>query len=538
MKHSPGFLRLVNDAKQRVQEISVQEVQRSLERGDDFVFVDTREEHEWHEAHAAGATFLSKGVIERDIEKTIPDKRKRIVLYCGGGYRSVLVADNLQKMGYKNVVSMAGGWRAWKTAGGPIETSRLTYGESVFPPKLGVMEPRIAYGEVVRSGNPFTPMTGIEPSVFGGRILELKFFEERIQRALTNYCEHFLVLGNWGIGKSTLFKEYKRSCQDNGYLASVVPLEAFQPGTKLIEAARSIVEGMLRDLPFGIQKFKKLTEFFDSVGIDVLGTGLNFSRDTSKKELSPQAFLHDTFLHLWQDVKSKTDVFVLLLDDLDNFSGVSEIVMTLKQTLSMDTLRKTRILVGISSTPGNWLSITSMAKHHPLSRYFLSRIELSPLSESEFSDTIAKSLRRTGVSIEPNVVTKVYEYTGGHPFEMQVLCYHLFSNHLGRTITLDVWDKALLGAINDLGRAVFDNWYAQASGEEAKVLRLVAEGGCDMSAREVQGAAKKNKVKVSRANVAKYLRRLAEKGLLTKSARGLFSISDPMFRMYVKTRNE
>ncbi len=530
MKHSPGFVKLVNDAKRRVREISIAEVQRRLERGDDFVFVDTREEHEWNEAHAAGATFLSKGIIEREIERTIPDKKKEIVLYCGGGYRSALAADNLQKMGYANVYSMSGGWRGWKEAGGRTFSFSSVHGM--------VKETRATYGGVSRTGNPFTPMTGIEPSVFGGRTVELNFFEERIQRALTNYCEHFIVLGNWGIGKSTLFKEYKRICQDKGYLASVVPLEAFQPGTKLIDAARSVVEGMLRDLPFGIQKFKKLTEFFDSVGIDVLGTGLNFSRDTSKKDLSPQAFLHDTFLHLWQDVKNKSDVFLLLLDDLDNFSAVPEVVMTLKQTLSMDALRKTKILVGITSTPANWLSITSTAKHHPLSRYFLSRIELSPLSESEINETVMKSLARTGVSIEREVVTKVYEHTGGHPFEMQVLCYHLFNNHLGRKITLDVWDTALLGAINDLGKAVFGNWYTQASGEEAKVLRLVAGGEKDMSAKEVQDAAKKHKVKISRANVAKYLRRLVDKELLNTSARGLFSISDSMFRMYVKTCKE
>jgi hypothetical protein len=231
-------------------------------------------------------------------------------------------------------------------------------------------------------------------------------------------------------------------------------------------------------------------------------------------------------------------VFVLLLDDLDNFSSVSEIVMTLKQTLSMDTLRKTKILVGITSTPANWLSITSIAKHHPLSRYFLSRVELSPLSEIEINETVVNSLARTGVSIEREVVTKVYEHTGGHPFEMQVLCYHLFNNHLGRKITLDVWDKALLGAINDLGKAVFDNWYAQASGEEAKVLHLIVEGENDMSAKEVQDSAKEHRVKISRANVAKYLRRLVDKELLNKSARGLFSISDPMFRMYVRTCKE
>jgi rhodanese-related sulfurtransferase len=121
MEHSPGFLALVNDAKSRVKEISVAEVQHRFSRGADFVFVDTREEHEWDEAHAAGAIFLSKGIIEREIERAVPDKGKEIILYCGGGYRSALSGDNLQKMGYTNVFSMAGGWKAWIAQGGNVQ---------------------------------------------------------------------------------------------------------------------------------------------------------------------------------------------------------------------------------------------------------------------------------------------------------------------------------------------------------------------------------------------------------------------------------
>lgn len=126
MEHTPSFLALVNDAKSRVKETSVAEVRERFRRGDIFVFIDTREEHEWNESHAKGARHLSKGIIEREIEREVPDKSKEIVLYCGGGYRSALAADNLQKMGYSHVRSMAGGWKAWKSAGAPV-----TNGEKV-----------------------------------------------------------------------------------------------------------------------------------------------------------------------------------------------------------------------------------------------------------------------------------------------------------------------------------------------------------------------------------------------------------------------
>jgi rhodanese-related sulfurtransferase len=121
MKHAPGFLAIVNDAKTRVKETNVAEVKQRLDAGEKVHLVDTREESEWARGHIAGATWLGKGIIERDIEAKIPDKNAKIVLYCGGGFRSALAADNLQKMGYTNVESMDGGWRGWTEAGLPVE---------------------------------------------------------------------------------------------------------------------------------------------------------------------------------------------------------------------------------------------------------------------------------------------------------------------------------------------------------------------------------------------------------------------------------
>jgi rhodanese-related sulfurtransferase len=117
MKHATGFLALVNDAKTRVKEWGFRDVKRRLDAGEKFTLVDVREDNEWARGHLPGAVHLGKGVIERDIETAVPDKAETLVLYCGGGFRSALAADNLQKMGYKNCISMDGGWRAWTEAG-------------------------------------------------------------------------------------------------------------------------------------------------------------------------------------------------------------------------------------------------------------------------------------------------------------------------------------------------------------------------------------------------------------------------------------
>ena len=121
MAHNPGFLQLVNDAKGRVQEIDIEAYKKLVVAKEPHVLVDTREESEWAAGHVQGAIHLSKGVIERDIETQVPDKATRLILYCGGGYRSALVADNLQKMGYTRPISLDGGWRALKESGLPLE---------------------------------------------------------------------------------------------------------------------------------------------------------------------------------------------------------------------------------------------------------------------------------------------------------------------------------------------------------------------------------------------------------------------------------
>jgi rhodanese-related sulfurtransferase len=121
VKHSPRFLAIVDDARRRVKETNVLEIRERQQRGEEFLLVDVREDSEWAKGHLPGATHLGKGVIERDIETAVPDLNREMVLYCGGGYRSALAADTLQKMGYTNVLSMDGGYRGWTEAGFPVE---------------------------------------------------------------------------------------------------------------------------------------------------------------------------------------------------------------------------------------------------------------------------------------------------------------------------------------------------------------------------------------------------------------------------------
>jgi rhodanese-related sulfurtransferase len=123
-QHPPRFLKIVDDARSRVRETNVDEVKKRLDRGDKFALIDVREDREYDADHIVGAVHLGKGVIERDIEAKYPDLDTELVLYCGGGFRSALAADNLQKMGYKNVISMDGGIREWREKSYPLEKGK------------------------------------------------------------------------------------------------------------------------------------------------------------------------------------------------------------------------------------------------------------------------------------------------------------------------------------------------------------------------------------------------------------------------------
>ena len=121
MQHSAGFLQLATDAKTRIRELNVEQTRERLDASPQAHLIDVREDNEWQAGHAAGASHMGRGIIERDIEVAVPDKGTELILYCGGGYRSALACDNLQRIGYTNVYSMDGGWKAWKESGAPVE---------------------------------------------------------------------------------------------------------------------------------------------------------------------------------------------------------------------------------------------------------------------------------------------------------------------------------------------------------------------------------------------------------------------------------
>ncbi|NES68419.1 MAG: hypothetical protein F6K24_25890, partial [Okeania sp. SIO2D1] len=305
----------------------------------------------------------------------------------------------------------------------------------------------------------------------------------------------------------------------------------------LLEVARIIIEGILHDLPYPVDRFKKVIEFFNSLEINILGTGLKIERNNNnnQKIISPKAFLRDTLTKLWEDIEDKTDVFVILLDDLENLAAVPEILMTLKSALT-DSLMETKILVGLASTSTNWVEITSVQKHHPVSRYFLSRVELTSLTEKEVQETIRESLAGTGISFSQEVMQNIFEYSGGHPFEMQLLCYHLFSNHLSRYVEIDIWEKALQATVRDVGNAIFEKWCSDLSIDEAKVLRVLAENDNSVTLEKLTATFEVENLMIPmKYSVEEVLKSLLQRKLISRDVYGNYAVKDRMFCTYLIT---
>lgn len=384
--------------------------------------------------------------------------------------------------------------------------------------------------------NPFCPKTGIEPKVFGGRFKELRFFDSKLREAEESFCDHFLVLGNWGIGKTTLLREFKMLAQKKGCIASIVSLDEFSKNSTVLDGVECIIQGILRDLPFTTSKLETLTNQFTGLGITVMGTGFHYTQKLSKLKLPPQALLHDTLLSLWKDIKkNKGKLMVIMLDDVHYFEPISEILTTIKQVLSHENIvKKTKILFILTCLPEKWNEFISLKKHHPVGRYFLSKINLFPLSKEELIYTIEKTIEDTEVTFSQEVIENVYLYTQGHPFEMQVLCRNLYENQIAGKVDLSVWEKALQNTLVDLGTAIFDHWFNEASKGEAEVLKMFAFQEVALTKKEIIQLLSERGSRITAGNIGKYLQRLVDKKLLDKVERGSYEIPDRMFCSYVR----
>lgn len=362
--------------------------------------------------------------------------------------------------------------------------------------------------------NPFTPQSGWEPRFFGGRDAEIKYFQEILKESRSNRCNHMVILGEWGTGKTSLLKQYKKIAQRKGHLASFCPISKIKSNSLLKDTISLISEEMI----FGFPKAQDIKDVEDKL--------------RKRKSLQPQVQFTRILMELWESLN--TEVAVVLLDDVQNFDVDSGVIDTLRSVLSKDEiLKNTNYLFILSSTPKGWGDFVD--KHNPVGRFFRKRVYLDNLTKEETFNIIDNTLRNTDVEFATLVIDKIYESTRGHPYELQLLCSHLYDSQIEGKVSLKQWESAFVNTLRELGRDYFDSLYKRASEREINILEILAEKDTPLKIAEFRSImiTEKRARNFPIANIKNFLYRLQDKELVKRKESGEFEILDPMFSKYL-----
>lgn len=380
--------------------------------------------------------------------------------------------------------------------------------------------------------NPFTPRSGQEPKVFLGRRKELEGFQKNLDKAKKKRYDHFVVVGGWGTGKTTLLKEFRKIAHAQNVLSSYVAVHEF-PSSELLPPIVQLLTHIPRNLPIRFDRLKKFSKYLQGVGITlpVIGGGIEIS-EKKRFDGDPQVLLLDGLLQLWQELKEETDALVVLLDDVQNYESVKQILGIVKNVLSDDDIiKKTGYLFVLAATEEGWSGF--LRKHDPIGRYFIPIVRVQNFSTESTRVIVDATLKNTGVTFTSDVKDAVYQYTEGHPFQMQVFCMYLFENQIKGRVAAEQVDVALTQALDELGQIVLDPLYRRASDQEKVVLQIMSAEYRVYSLDEILKIARKNRLSLSKGTAAAALTRLGEKELLVRESRGSYRMMSRLFHEFV-----
>lgn len=376
--------------------------------------------------------------------------------------------------------------------------------------------------------NPFTPQTGWEPRSFQGRKIQIDNFKKNINDAIQIHrANHMIVLGDWGIGKTSLLKLYKKLAQNEGLLASYCAIPMFSDKDTTKDIINIIIEEILKGFPV-IKSFDKLKEEIESIGVSIAGFGGQLTR--KRKTPSPQILLTDVLIRLWKHLDSK--LVIILIDDVQNFVSIPQVIDILRLVLSRDeVITKTNYLFTLSSTHEGWSSFID--KHDPIGRFFRKREKIGTLNKSETSTVITETLKDTGIKFSKEIIENVYKYTMGHPYELQVLCSNLYNSQIKGLVSNRQWDMVFKATLEDLGEDYFDSLYRKVSQREKTVLKVFLMASKELDIKTAENNMKKIDKTYPIQDVRFYIYRLIKKGLVKEIEKGKYQLHDNMFKEYL-----
>ncbi|MFH1637781.1 MAG: ATP-binding protein [Candidatus Woesearchaeota archaeon] len=380
--------------------------------------------------------------------------------------------------------------------------------------------------------NPFTPKSGIGPRIFLDREEEICLFLKKIGEAKKGAQNHYVINGEWGIGKTTLLKYFKILAQKENCFAAYFPAREFKYGADDEEMVIHILQSIARNLPIKLDEKCSFFKIIKGFGVQFMGTGINLEFSSDKtKIIDAQNLLLDGLLHLWDDLKDKTKSLVVLIDDVQNWKDVNRLFTLLKNVLSSDEVTKnTKYLFLLSSTTCGWQQF--IIRNHPIGRFFIPRIELKRFDKVSTIKLVKEFLKGTGVSFSYDVTNLVFEFTQGHLFEIHALCSSLYDCEINGKVTMEQWKGGLEKGLMYLGTSVFDN-YLQVSEREKESLIALSFFNEPVELNKI--ACKCRELKYGIKNLNQYIRRLVEKKVIQNPSRGTYFTEDKLFREYVRT---
>jgi len=360
--------------------------------------------------------------------------------------------------------------------------------------------------------NPFTPQSGWEPKVFGGREEIVGRFEAALKEAREIRPHHLVILGEWGIGKTSLLKQFKKSAQRVGFPATFCAVNRFPEKSRLEEGIALLMEEIL-------------------LGFPKVPVEKEFPSTEKKLARQPQVALVHFLLELWKLLK--TELALVLLDDIQNFDVIPQVIDILRAALSHEeVLEKSRYLFILSTTPEGWS--TFLDKHDPVGRFFRKRELIENLNREECLSLVEKTLSGSGVTFEQAIHEKLFTVTEGHPYEIQLLASHLYEAQIEGKVTFASWEGAFERTLRELGQDYFYALLRRASDRENEILKVLAEKRTPMSIADLRHAMifEKRKRNFPVDDIKNYLYRLQTKGLIRRKE-DTFTILDPMVGEFI-----
>jgi len=356
--------------------------------------------------------------------------------------------------------------------------------------------------------NPFTPQSGLEPKILGGREELVEEFIQLLEKRKEGENFHSLMLGEWGMGKTSLLKFYKKLTQNKGFKAVYVSL----PKTAPRESVKEVLAALVEEIRFGL--------------------GINMDCGIEKTSKNVSLALVECLKTIFKNAGA--DLLVVCIDDIQNISTLPQVLDILRLALSNESLFKnTDYLFLLASTPSGWKSF--LQRHDPIGRFFRKKQILEKLDYNSFENTIKQTLSNSGVKFDEEIIANCWQYCEGHPYELQLLANHLYDNQSRGIVDMSCWEVSLLNTLKDLGIEYFSTLYNRASDREKALLDIFAQKKNYISLSELKDSIIfEKKVKgYPVSNIKNFVYRLLDKGLLLRNEEKQYRILDNMFAEYI-----